>query len=294
MTSLCPALRPTPCQVFDAAIETRTFPGGAVWLSHGDYVWAHESFGTTAYEAEYSKPVTKQTLYDIASLSKLFTATVVLIAAREAAILIDAPLARFLPTFNSSDKATITIRQLLDHSSGIEIAVQALIATPTATWISQVAQAPLHAAPGGRVLYSCTNYFLLARLVELWTGQALDGFIHERLLDPLNMKRTCFRPLEHFAVDEIAPTELIGETEQPWHGVVHDEAARTWEQENGTACGNAGLFSVAEDMAKFARLWLDEGAYVESKSSLLKTCDARCAKRCEHRLMIKVWDGIST
>ncbi len=261
MTPLRPALRSTPRQVFDAAIETRTIPGGAVWLSHGDIVWAHEAFGTTAYDAEYSKPVTTQTLYDIASLSKLFTATVVLIAAREAAISIDAPLARFLPAFDSSDKSGITIRQLLDHSSGIEIAVQAMIATPTATWISQIAQAPLHAAPGERVLYSCTNYFLLGRVVEMWTGQSLDGFIRERLLEPLGMNRTHFRPLNHFAVDEIAPTELIGETGQPWHGVVHDEAARTWEQENGTACGNAGMFSVAADLTQFARLWLDEGSY---------------------------------
>lgn len=261
MTSLRATLLPTPRHVFDAAIETRTFPGGVVWLSHGDHVLAHEAFGTTAYEAEYSKLVTTQTLYDIASLSKLFTATVVLIAAREEAISIDAPLARFLPVFGSADKCGITIRQLLDHSSGIEIAVQALIATPTATWISQIAQAPLHAPPGERVLYSCTNYFLLGRLAELWTGQSLDGFINERLLHPLNMNRTRFRPLEHWAADEIAPTELVGETEEPWHGVVHDEAARTWEQENGTACGNAGMFSVAEDMANFACLWLDEGAY---------------------------------
>jgi CubicO group peptidase (beta-lactamase class C family) len=183
----------------------------------------------------------------------------VLIAAREQTISIDSPLARFLPVFGSSDKSGISIRQLLDHSSGIEIAVQALIARPTDTWIPQIAQAPLQAAPGKRVLYSCTNYFLLGRLVEMWTGQSLNGFIRERLLQPLNMNRTCFHPLKQFDADEIAPTEMIGESAKPWHGVVHDEAARTWEQEKDTACGNAGLFSVAEDVAKFACLWLDEG-----------------------------------
>jgi CubicO group peptidase (beta-lactamase class C family) len=88
---------------------------------------ARPTVGRTSPSArQLTKPSTrsrhKQTLYDIASLSKLFTATVVLIAAREGAISIDAPLARFLPPFNSSDKASITIRQLLDHSSGIEIA----------------------------------------------------------------------------------------------------------------------------------------------------------------------------
>jgi CubicO group peptidase (beta-lactamase class C family) len=100
----------------------------------------------------------------------------------------------FLPDFSCTDKSGITIRQLLDHSSGIEIAVQALIATPSATWTSQIAQAPLHATPGERVLYSCTNYFLLGRLVEMWTGKALDCFIHERVLAPLNMERTWFSP----------------------------------------------------------------------------------------------------
>jgi CubicO group peptidase (beta-lactamase class C family) len=269
------ALRPTPGQVFDAAVQARVFPGGITWLSRDEQLLAHEAFGTTAYEAEYSKPVTTQTLYDIASLSKLFTATATLIASRDEAISIDAPLARFLPDFGCIDKSGITIRQLLDHSSGIEIAVQALITTPTTTWISQTAQAPLHAAPGERVLYSCTNYFLLARLVEMWTGQALDDFICQRLLEPLNMNRTCFRPLEQVAAAEIAPTELIDETERPWHGVVHDEAARTWEEENGTACGNAGMFSVAADLAKFARLWLDEGTV--GRNQIIAVEDVRCA-----------------
>jgi CubicO group peptidase (beta-lactamase class C family) len=81
--------------VFDAAAQERAFPGGTVWLSHGEKLLAHEAFGTTAYEAQYSKPVTTETLYDIASLSKLFTATATLMAAREAAISVDVPLARF-------------------------------------------------------------------------------------------------------------------------------------------------------------------------------------------------------
>jgi CubicO group peptidase (beta-lactamase class C family) len=161
---------PSPRQVFDCGIETRTFPGAAAWLSHGDYVWAHESFGTTAYEAEYSKPVTKQTLYDIASLSKLFTATVVLIAAREAAISIDAPLARFLPPFNSSDKG-------LHHDSSVARSQQRhrdrgagsdRHADSDVDFSS--AQAPLHAAPGG------TSTLLVHQLLSAGTpGRTLDG-----------------------------------------------------------------------------------------------------------------------
>ena len=240
------------------AIANRIFPGATVWLGRGNEIFAHEAFGTTAYDAEYSAPVTRETLYDIASLTKLFTATAFLIAARENNISLETTLAHFLSEFGVLDKREIRLRNLMQHNSGIEIAIQDLISVSPSEWIARIAQAPLHAPPTARVFYSCTNYFLLARVFEIFASQHLDEFVEARVLQPLQMLRTSWTPLQHFPKDKIAPTEMEGENAV--RGIVHDEAARAWQEYSDHAsCGNSGLFSTAGDLAKFAALWCDEG-----------------------------------
>jgi CubicO group peptidase (beta-lactamase class C family) len=254
------------------AIARRVFPGAVVYLARGETVFAYEAFGSTAYDAEYSRPVTTRTLYDLASLTKLFTATAFLIAAREGKVDASTPLHRFFPQFKTAGKAEITLRHLLMHASGIEIAIQSLIEYSPAEWIMRIAAAPLHAAPGAQVLYSCTNYFLLARVIETLSNAPLDGYIAARVLAPLGTSRLTFYPLRHFAPDEIAPTEIDEKTGRPFHGVVHDEAARAWQEYSGHAsCGNAGLFASAEGIAQFARLWCDDG--VIDKQQILQPSD---------------------
>ncbi|MBV9867848.1 MAG: beta-lactamase family protein [Abitibacteriaceae bacterium] len=264
--------------IFKEAIAERAFPGGVVWLANPTGIVAHEAFGTKTYEAvdgaAWSGLVERNTIYDIASLSKLFTATAFLIAARAAGVQVEAPLTRFLPQFATTDKQAITLRQLLNHSSGIEIAIQSFTKTPTIEgpvaslhrgfvpteqWVERIAAARLKTPPGESVLYSCTNYFLLARVTEMLSGERLDKFISHEIFEPLGMQRTSFTPLEDFPARAIAPTEIYVGTNEPWHGVVHDEAARTWQQETGGACGNAGVFATAEDLSRFTQLWLDAG-----------------------------------
>jgi CubicO group peptidase (beta-lactamase class C family) len=246
--------------IFEDAIAKHIFPGAVVWLEHDKKVLAHRAYGSTAYNAAYSQPVTTDTLYDVASLTKLFTTTALLLAVRPTQTSIDTPLAEFLPEFAVVDKRSITLRDLLQHNSGIDLAIQALIAISPDEWISHIAQAPLHSEPKTKVLYSCTNFFLLARVVEMLSNQPLDDYITTQILQPLQMLRTTWLPLNDFAVEEIAPTEQ-GQ-EQLWHGIVHDEAARTWQQYTGhVSSGNSGLFSTAHDLAKFAAMWCQNGTY---------------------------------
>jgi CubicO group peptidase (beta-lactamase class C family) len=246
--------------VVDDAITHRIFPGAVVYLSRGESVFAHEAFGTTACDAEYSRPVTTRTLYDLASLTKLFTATAFLIASREAAVDARTPLHQFFPQFQRTDKSGISLRHLLMHSSGIRIAIQDLTEYSPEEWIARIAAAPLDARPGRKVLYSCTNYFLLARVIETLCGVPLDEFIAARVLAPLGARRLTFNQLQHFAPDEIAPTEVDVKTGRLFHGDVHDEAARAWQEYSGHAsCGNAGLFANAEGIAQFACLWCNDG-----------------------------------
>lgn len=246
--------------IFEEAIAKQVFSGGQVWLECNSEVLAHRAFGTTAYDAPYSCPVTLETLYDIASLTKLFTTTALLIALRHTQISIETPLCEFFPEFASPDKHSITLRDLLQHNSGVDLAIQALIAISPDEWISHIAQAPLHSEPKTKVLYSCTNFFLLARVIELLCKQSLDDYISAQILEPLQMQRTTWIPRRNFPLEEIAPTER--DKEHLWHGVVHDEAARTWQEHTGHAsCGNSGLFSTTRDLAKFAAMWCHDGTH---------------------------------
>jgi CubicO group peptidase (beta-lactamase class C family) len=246
--------------IVEAAIACRVFSGTVLWLARGDKCFAHEAFGTSAYEAEYSRAVTTDTIYDLASIAKLFTTTAFLIVADEFAMDACTPLAKFLPEFATIDKDSIELRHLLLHNSGIEIAIQDLIDVSPELWIQRIAGAPLHSPVGEKVLYSCTNFFLLARVIELISGAHLDELIQERIIAPLGMTRTSFYPQKIAPLDEIAPTEII--CGQQIHGVVHDEAARTWQEYSGHASGgNSGLFGTAADLAKFCALWMNNGIH---------------------------------
>ena len=256
--------------IFEDAIAKHIFPGAVVWLERDGNVFAHRAFGTTAYDAPYSQPAATQTLYDVASLTKLFTTTALLLALRHEQTSVDTPLADFLPAFKTHDKRSITLRDLLQHNSGIDLAIQSLIAISPDEWITSIAQAPLHSEPKTKVLYSCTNFFLLARVTELLCGQPLDDYITAQILEPLQMQRTTWLPRQNFPLTEIAPTER--DEEDLWHGVVHDEAARTWQEHTGHAgCGNSGLFSTAQDLAQFARMWCHDG--VSLGQQLLTTAE---------------------
>ncbi|HVF11028.1 MAG TPA: serine hydrolase domain-containing protein [Abditibacteriaceae bacterium] len=268
-------MRAELADILEAAVTARAFPGGVVWLARGAEVLAHEAHGATAYAGACAQPVTRATLYDIASLTKLFTATALLVAARAAGVAMCESLARFLPEYSVPDKSAITLRHLLNHSSGIAIAVQSLVDVPAQEWLNRIAAAPLRTPIGSEVHYSCTNYFLLARVVEALSGQLLHRFIEAQILEPLDMARTTFWPLQKFDRGEIAPTEIKAATGEYWHGVVHDEAARAWSTATATACGNSGLFSTAGDLARFAQLWLDAGAC--GQRQILAAQDVRSA-----------------
>jgi CubicO group peptidase (beta-lactamase class C family) len=244
--------------IFDDAAVRRVFPGGVVYCARGDEVTAHEAFGTTAYDDEISRAVTLDTVYDAASVSKLFTLTAFLALKQEMKIPPDYPLYRLLPQFDHDDKRDITLRHLMMHTAGFELHLQRLVGTPSDTWLRAIGEAPLRSAPGAEVNYTCTAYFVLARVIERLCVRRLDKFIEANIIAPLELRRTSFQPSLNVSLDEIAPTELK-EDGTPWHGIVHDEAARQWQQETGGYAGNAGVFSTTSDLARFCQMWLHGG-----------------------------------
>jgi CubicO group peptidase (beta-lactamase class C family) len=145
------------------------------------------------------------------------------------------------------------------HTAGFELHLQRLHGQSCETWLQKIAEAPLECAPGEKVNYTCTAYFLLARVLEKLSGRRADFFIQEQLLAPLGIaSNSGFMPSENYTPEQIAPTELK-EDGTPWHGIVHDEAARQWQWETGGYCGNAGVFGTTGTLARFCAMWLNEG-----------------------------------
>lgn len=246
--------------IFEQAAAERVFPGGVVWLGQGAEVVAHRAFGTTAYDDPISRPVELDTIYDVASITKLFTATAFFIAARQSDLDYDTPLYRFMDEFKADGLERITLRQLLNHSHGLNLHIQELVEFPVTEWNARIAAGGLMTQPGESVRYMCTAYYLLGQVIEAIADSPLETFIMSRIIEPLGMARSGYKPLRRLSVDEIAPTERDEATGEAFRGVVHDEAARAVETTGGIS-GNSGLFSTAADLSRFARLWLQRGAW---------------------------------
>ena len=261
--------------LLDEAIAVRIFPGAVVIWQHGA---RHLQIARGHLTYENATPVTAQTIYDVASLSKLWTLAAWLLIAREYEIAPTRALGDFLLAFNTDDKRDMQIAHLLDHSSGIECAIQSFVPLIEDDanngvqvlaercgddWTEQLAAAPLKSAPGSEVLYSCSNYFLLARLMAKIIGGNLANFITRRLIEPLyqdnEIVRTTFTPCKYLQ-GQIAPTETQSNGEILC-GQIHDEAARFYAATDDDFCGNAGVFANADGVLRFARLWLNEGAH---------------------------------
>jgi CubicO group peptidase (beta-lactamase class C family) len=236
-------------QIIESGIAAGAFPGAVIHFSHAGKALWHEAVGQLGYLAPYDVPTTTETFYDLASVTKIYTLATALLALREAGVPLETPLQHFFVGF----EPRITLELLMAHASGIEFAIQRLENVAAEEWIDKIIEAPLATKPGSSVLYSCTNLFLLARVVERVVGSSLDAYFEARIKEPLQLKQTSFEPLP----ENTAPTEQTGA--EFWRGIVHDEAARSWRRQTGHCAGNAGLFATPSDVARFAAIWTQGG-----------------------------------
>ncbi|GAA4678961.1 serine hydrolase domain-containing protein [Streptomyces chumphonensis] len=257
---------------------TPSFPGCTLIAVRDGVIVAHEARGHALRYAGWDDrrgepvelppdrwvPMAKDTLFDMASVTKLFTSTVAAQLAEQGVIDLDAPVARYLPPFAASDpaKAAVTVRQLLVHRSGLVpwLNLYALPDDPdgdNATRMAAIYTSALQRPPGTGYAYSDLNMITLAVLMEEVTGSPLDALVADRITGPLGLRDTLFNPPPALH-DRVAATE-----DQPWtgrgmiRGSVHDENA--WAL--GGVAGHAGLFSTARDMAVFAQTLADGGRY---------------------------------
>jgi uncharacterized protein YbbC (DUF1343 family)/CubicO group peptidase (beta-lactamase class C family) len=246
----------------EAAIARHELPGAVVLVGRGDAIVYHHAFGQRAMLPS-PEPMTEDTIFDLASLTKVVaTTTSVMRLVEEGAIRLADPVTRFIPEFGRYGKSGITIQHLLTHTSGLRPDLELEIEFHGADEaIRRAADEVPTAQPGERFVYSDINFFLLGDIVRRVSGETLDRYSAASIFEPLGMKETRFLPPEAWR-PRIAPTERCAPLAWPCtadvgflRGVVHDPTARRMD---GVA-GHAGLFSTAADLSRFCRMLLGKG-----------------------------------
>ncbi len=233
------------------------FPGAVLAVGRRDSVLLVAAVGH--YGIDDARSVTPETVFDLASLTKVIgLTTACMFLASEGKLELDAPVQRYVPTFRGPGKDRVTIRHLLTHSSGLPAWRPLYIeATTRAAAVALVDTTGLLRQPGDTFVYSDLGAILLTQVVEGLTSQRLDSYLDARVFRPLGMTSTRFLPPSAWR-DRIAPTER-SQDGTIIRGTVHDENA--WKL--GGVSGHAGLFSTAPDLARFAQWLLGQTGFLE-------------------------------
>jgi serine-type D-Ala-D-Ala carboxypeptidase len=255
--------------VIEQAMQNNVIPGAVILIARSGTVVKHDAYGyakiyedDTFKKSEHPLPMKKDTIFDLASISKIFTTTAAMKLYEEGKFALDDPVAKYIPEFAQNGKEDVTIRQLMTHTSGFASWIPLYkMGTNREDRLQIVFAQPLKNPPGTTYLYSDLNMITLGALVERLSGMRLDKFVYQHITKPLDMKDTMYNPpLE--LMERIAATEY-----QPWTGrglvwgQVHDENA--WSLDG--VAGHAGVFSTAHDLAKFATVFLHNGKYGEKR-----------------------------
>jgi CubicO group peptidase (beta-lactamase class C family) len=260
------AFNPAALEQLRAAIEEsiarKELPGAVLCLGRDD------GQKTLAFGARTLEPnleaATEDTVYDLASLTKVFaTAPSILLLYERGKLDIDKSVATYIPEFAAHGKETITLKHLLTHTSGLRSGLGRASPWHGADAALKLACDETPQRPPGKVfVYSDINFIVLGAIVERVSGETLDVFAQRELYAPLKMTDTGFLPRAALKA-RIAPTEKLadafgvaGETKGDMlRGTVHDPTARRM----GGVAGHAGLFSTAADMSRFCRMLLNGG-----------------------------------
>jgi uncharacterized protein YbbC (DUF1343 family)/CubicO group peptidase (beta-lactamase class C family) len=228
-------------------------PGVVILIGQGNRVLYRKAVGSRAVTPAV-EPMTTDTIFDIASLTKIAATTPAILAlVDERKVELDAPLGRYLAEFQSARLSWLTVRRALTHTAGFpDIPSPEVMAKGLTDGMRLIAAGVWEPSPTAPFRYSDTGFIVLGELVRRVSGEPLDRFMQKRFYKPLGMRDTTFNPPARWHA-RIAPTEFS--QGQMLRGVVHDPRAR---QLHGVA-GHAGLFSTADDLARFCRMLLADG-----------------------------------
>ena len=254
------------------AITERAFPAASIAVTHQGRLVALKSFGHSVYKTDRGAPllaafarsgnfdVGTNTLFDLASLTKVVSTTTMAMILYERGLLeLDAPVIGVVPEFRSpSDprRDSVSFRMLLAHSSGLPAYEKLFLKAGTRDDLFHAAfTTPLSADPGSRAEYSDIGFIILGEALVRIAEEPLDRFCQREIFGPLAMTHTTFNPPAEMRT-KIPPT---ADDRTFRHRIIQGEV----QDENafvlGGIAGHAGLFSTAEDLARFAHSMLNGG-----------------------------------
>jgi len=252
----------------EASIKDGELPGAVVLAARHGKIAYLKAFGNRALKPE-PEPMTTDTIFDIASMTKVVATTPAIMHLVDRGMLrLGDPVKRYLPKFAGGGKDDVTVRQLLTHYSGLRAGFDS-----AKEWVGyeaaleEIWRERVSGTPGRTFNYSDLNFIVLAEIVKAVSGKPLDVYARENIFEPLGMKETAFHPPAEWTA-RIAPTEMRqGPPQLPkgakpaeykmLRGEVHDMTV--WKM--GGVSGQAGLFSSARDLAIYAQALLNHGVY---------------------------------
>ena len=279
--------------IVDDAIRQNAFPGCQILVARRGKVVYQKAFGTYRYIKD--EPVTRETLYDLASLTKVSATLQAAMMLYERGLLdLNLKASDYLPELKGTNKEQMIVGDILMHQAGLKafipfwthtksgsgaflgsyyqferndenlqvadgLYIKSSIRDSVWQWLIDSELTTRQNRDGTfRYLYSDLGLIMTQRIIERITGQPLDEFLNQNLYEPLGMTHTLFNPLDHYPKEQIAPTEndQIFRKKQVW-GTVHDPNAALL----GGVAGHAGLFSNAWDLAKLYQMNLQKGVY---------------------------------
>jgi CubicO group peptidase (beta-lactamase class C family) len=237
-------------------IQKGIYPGAVVIIGRRDSLLYARGYGHFTWSPSSPVPRPDSTLWDIASITKVVsTAASALRLVDQGKLDLEAPVRRYLPRFSGGPKNQVTVRMLLDHTSGLKSYVPFYLKArgSRARAISLLYAQPLVRVPGDSAEYSDLNALFLGLVLEKVSGLPLDKLARREVFGPLGMTQTMYRPSASLK-RRIVPSGMW--RGHPVPGDVNDQNAVAM----GGVAGHAGVFSTGRDLARFATVWLRSGA----------------------------------
>jgi len=236
--------------IIPAQLAAGGVSGAVVVVGHQGQIIYRQAFGQRAVTPQVL-PMTTDTIFDIASLTKVVATTIAIMQLADAGkIQLDKPVAAYWPIFAAHGKGGITIRHLLTHTSGLRADVN-----PRQHWsgydgglVAVAEDQPVY-PPGNGFKYSDANFIVLGEIVRRVSGLPLNVYCEQYIFKPLGLRYTGFLPSPALRA-RIAPSDVR------W-GEVHDPTAHRL----GGVAGNAGVFATADDLAVICQMILNQGSY---------------------------------
>jgi beta-glucosidase-like glycosyl hydrolase/CubicO group peptidase (beta-lactamase class C family) len=287
--------------IVNDAVVTKAFPGSVVLAVHEGEIVYHKAFGNYIYEA--SQPVGLESIFDLASVTKISATTVAVMKLYEQGKLdLTKKLGDYLPMVRGSNKENLRIDDVLLHQAGLvpfipfyKETIDSVTGEPKAdiyrnkpepgftikvaegiymrndwedTMFARILKSPL--GPQGKYVYSDNDFIFLGKIVEQVTGMKLDEYVQKTFYRPMGMMSTGYKPRERFTADKMVPTETEKHfRRQTIQGDVHDEGASMF----GGVAGHAGLFSNAYDLAMLYQMLLNGGEFNGNRFLKKETID---------------------